>query len=82
MTITFVSIVVALVIGGIEALGLIGDELGFKGGFWERMDSLNDNFGTIGFVIIATFILSWIASFLIYRMNKYDDIEVVTGSAS
>jgi nickel/cobalt transporter (NiCoT) family protein len=81
MTITFVSIVVALLIGGIEALGLIGDEFGWKGSFWAIMDSLNDNFGTIGFVIIGVFVLSWIASLIIYRMNKYDEIEVTTGPA-
>jgi len=81
MTITFVSIVVALLIGGIEALGLIGDEMGWKGLFWQAMDSLNDNFGTIGFFIIGVFVLSWIASLLIYRMKKYDEIEVRTGTA-
>jgi len=82
MTITFVSIVVALLIGGIEALGLIGDEFGFKGGFWEMMDSLNDNFGTIGFVIIGVFVVSWVVSLIIYKMNKYDEIEVSTGPAA
>jgi high-affinity nickel-transport protein len=79
MTITFVSIVVALIIGGIEALGLLGDELGWKGPFWSAMDSLNDHFGTIGFVIIGVFIVSWIASLAIDRMNRYDDIEVSDG---
>ena len=78
MTITFVSIVVALLIGGIEALGLLGDELGLKGGFWEIMDSLNDNFGTIGFVVIGVFIVSWTVSYIIYRVGKYDEIEVRT----
>ena len=82
MTITFVSIVVALLIGGIEALGLIGDEFGLKGAFWEMMDSLNDNFGLIGFVIIGVFVLSWIASIIIYRIKKYDEIEVKTPAAS
>jgi high-affinity nickel-transport protein len=79
MTITFVSIVVAVLIGGIEALGLLGDELGWKGSFWAMMDTLNDNFGMIGFVIIGVFVVSWIASLIIYRMNKYDEIEVSTG---
>jgi high-affinity nickel-transport protein len=79
MTITFVSIIVALLIGGIEALGLIGDEFGWKGPFWALMDSLNDNFGTIGFVIIGVFVVSWIASLIIYRVKKYDEIEVNTG---
>jgi high-affinity nickel-transport protein len=76
MTITFVSVVVAVLIGGIEALGLIGDQLQMKGAFWEMMDSLNDNFGTIGFVIIGVFVVSWIGSIVIYRINRYDEIEV------
>ncbi len=81
MTITFVSIVIALLIGGIEALGLIGDEFGWKGSFWVMMDSLNDNFGTIGFLIIGVFVVSWIASLIVYRLNRYDEIEVNTSSA-
>ena len=76
MTITFVSILVALLIGGIEVLGLIGDELGWKGSFWDMMHSLNDNFGMIGFVIIGVFVVSWSASFSIYRWKRYDEIEV------
>jgi high-affinity nickel-transport protein len=79
MTITFVSIVVALVIGGIEAIGLIGDEFGLKGFFWEAIGSLNDHFNTIGFVIIGVFMASWATSLIIYKMNKYDEIEVRTG---
>ncbi|MCE0499373.1 MAG: HoxN/HupN/NixA family nickel/cobalt transporter [Methylacidiphilales bacterium] len=79
MTITFVSILVALLIGGIEVLGLVGDELGWKGAFWGMMDSLNDHFGTIGFVIIGVFVVSWLASLLIYRLKRYDDLEVNTG---
>jgi high-affinity nickel-transport protein len=79
MTITFVSIVVALLIGGIETLGLIGDQFKMQGGFWDAIGSLNDNFGIIGFVIIGVFVVSWIASLAIYKMNKYDEIQVSTG---
>src|SRR5271168_3801564 len=82
MTITFVSVLVALVVGGIEVLGLAGDEFGLKGAFWEMLDSLNNNFGTIGFVIIGVFAVSWGASLIIYRMNKYDEIEINAESAS
>jgi len=82
MTITFVSILVALLIGGIETLGLIGDQLQLKGSFWKIMDSLNDNFGTIGFVIIGVFVFSWVVSLIIYRINKYDEIEVSTEPVS
>jgi high-affinity nickel-transport protein len=76
MTITLVSVVVALVVGGIEALGLIGESFALKGWLWESVDSLNNNFGAIGFFIIGLFILSWLVSFLVYRARAYDEIEV------
>ena len=40
------------------------------------LDSLNNNFGVIGFPIVGIFILSWLVSFLIYRAGAYDEIEV------
>jgi high-affinity nickel-transport protein len=78
LTITFVSVVVAVVIGGIEALGLIGDQLQLDGWFWDGIGSLNDNFGTLGYAIVALFIVSWIISTLIYRFKRYDEIEANT----
>ena len=73
------SVVVAVLIGGIEALGLIGDKFGFTGAFWDGISALNDNFGTIGYVIIAVFVLTWIGSALIYRVRGYDRLEVEAG---
>lgn len=81
MTVTFVSVLVALLIGGIEALGLIGDKLNLHGVVWNAIGSLNDNFGMVGFVIIGVFVASWAVSIAIYRMNRYDEIEVKTDSA-
>ena len=76
MTITLVSIVVALLIGGIEVLGLIGGQMNLHGLGWDIIASLNDHFGLIGFVIIGVFALSWILSVFIYRVKRYDEIEV------
>jgi len=79
MTITFVSVVVALLIGGVEALGLIADELGLEGGLWSVVGDLTDNFGLIGYFIIGIFLVSWLVSWIVYRLNRYDEIEVRTG---
>ena len=62
LTITAVSVVVAVLIGGIETLGLIGDTLKLEGAFWDFIGALNDNFGLLGYVIIGVFAASWIAS--------------------
>ncbi|MDB5632217.1 MAG: nickel transporter [Tardiphaga sp.] len=76
MTITLVSIIVALVIGGVEALGLIGRKFDLSGSFWHAIEALNENFGALGYLIIAIFILSWMISVIVYRLKGYDDIEV------
>ncbi|MTJ83216.1 MAG: HoxN/HupN/NixA family nickel/cobalt transporter [Telmatospirillum sp.] len=76
LTITFVSVVVALLIGGVEALGLIADRLSLDGPFWEAVGNLNDNFGVLGFVIIGIFVASWLVSIAIYRWKGYDGIDV------
>src|SRR4051812_2238104 len=43
MTITLVSVVVALAIGGVEALGLIGRKFDLSGRFWDAIEGLNEN---------------------------------------
>jgi high-affinity nickel-transport protein len=75
MSITFVSVAVALLIGGVEALGLIGEKLALKGAFWNDIGALNGNFGTLGYLIVAIFVVCWIGSAAIYRLNGYDRLE-------
>jgi high-affinity nickel-transport protein len=76
LTITSVSVVAALFIGGVEALGLIGEKLELTGPFWDFIGEVGDNFGTLGYAIVALFILSWIVSFAFYRWRGYDKLEV------
>ena len=83
LTITLVSVVVALLIGGIEALGLFANQLKLKGVFWDAIGTLNDNFNNLGFLIIGVFVFAWLGSYLIYKLKKYDQLEVaVPGRAS
>ena len=79
MTITLVSVLVAVLVGGIEALGLVGGQFRLNGRFWDGIGALNGNFGSIGYLIIAVFVLSWIASAVIYRTRGYDRLEVNAG---
>jgi high-affinity nickel-transport protein len=72
MIITLVSVVVALIIGGIEAVGLVKDRFSLQGGIWDQFGNLNEGFGNLGFLIIAVFVLSWIASVLFYRLKGFD----------
>jgi high-affinity nickel-transport protein len=76
MTITGISVIVALVVGGIEALGLLAGQLHFRGWFWNGVDRLNDNFGALGYFIVGLFALSWIVSIVIYKWRRFDDLEL------
>jgi high-affinity nickel-transport protein len=46
LTVTAASVIVAVVVGGLEVLNLIGDQLGLidGGGFWGAIGAINDNF--------------------------------------
>jgi high-affinity nickel-transport protein len=76
ITITSVSVIVAFVVGGIEALGLLSEQLHPHGGFWTLVDELNGNFGLLGYFIIAVFALSWVVSIAVYRWRRFDLLEV------
>ncbi len=74
LTITSVSVVVALAVGGIEALGLLGGRFHWKGSFWGAVVRLNENFGTLGYFIVGLFVVSWIVSVLFYKWRRFDEI--------
>ncbi|MGO9818038.1 MAG: HoxN/HupN/NixA family nickel/cobalt transporter [Acidocella sp.] len=83
LTITSVSVVVALVIGGIEGLGLFAQEFNISGGwFWNAINVLNNNFGYMGYTIIGIFLFSWLASIAVYKLNRYEDLELKLASNS
>ncbi|MGE8162543.1 HoxN/HupN/NixA family nickel/cobalt transporter [Paraburkholderia sp. NPDC080076] len=69
-SITFVSAVVAIVIGGVEALGLLSDKLGLNGGVWDAVASMNERFGVLGYGIVAMFMACWIGSVLFHRWRR------------
>ena len=71
LTITGLSVAVALLVGGVEAFGLVSDRLGLAGGAWDMIGNLAANIGLFGYVIIAIFVASWLVSWLIYRLGGY-----------
>ena len=73
LTITAVSAMVALLIGGVEALGLVAHGLELEGGFWSFVGELNDDLANFGFIIVAVFVMSWAISFLIYKWRRFEE---------
>jgi high-affinity nickel-transport protein len=70
MTVTGLSVFVALFIGTIEILGLIGQEYDLSGGFWTFLGNFDIN--KAGFVIVGIFVLAWIAALAVWRFGKIE----------
>jgi high-affinity nickel-transport protein len=75
LTVTLISVVIAVLVGGIETLGLIADKLQLKGGIWDFAGALSDHFGTLGYVIVGVFVMTWLLSALIYKWRGYDALD-------
>ena len=74
LTITGVSVIVAAVVGAIEALGLVAEKLGLSGGIWSSIDFAAGNFTALGYLVVGIFVASWLASLAIYRVMGYHKI--------
>ncbi len=78
ITVTSVSVLVAVVVGGLETLGLIQGQFNLTGWFWDPIATLNGDtaFGILGYTIIGIFVLAWIISVSVYKLKRYDEIKV------
>lgn len=76
LTITAVSVVVATGVGGVEALGLLVGQFHLRGGVWDLIQALNTHFGALGYAIIGLFAFSWILSIAIYKLRRFDEMEL------
>jgi len=72
VTITAASVLVAILVGGIEALSLLVDKLALTGSFWRSIAGPNDAMALVGGGVVALFVLCWIVSALIYRWKRLD----------
>jgi high-affinity nickel-transport protein len=69
LTITSVSVGVAVVIGAIEVLGLIAEVRPSESAFWRIVTQVNANLATLGYLIVAVFAAGWIGSLLLHRLR-------------
>ncbi|MFC3531216.1 HoxN/HupN/NixA family nickel/cobalt transporter [Vogesella facilis] len=74
LTITLISVIVAVAIGGLEALGLIADRFALSGGVWDWITALNENLAHFGYFVIALFMASWAISAAIYKWKRFDSL--------
>lgn len=70
LTVTSLSVAVALIIGTIELLQVAAGKLGLDSGFWSFMNSLD--FGRIGYGIAGLFIVTWVSAAIVWKVAHLD----------
>jgi len=71
LTITGLSVAVALVIGTIELGGLIASQLNLSGSFWNWFENINVNI--LGFVIVGMFVVTWAIAMSVWRFGRIEE---------
>jgi high-affinity nickel-transport protein len=71
LTITGLSVAVALVIGTIELGGLIASQLNLTGPFWNWFENIDINF--LGFVIVGLFVVTWVIALAVWHCARIEE---------
>src|SRR6185312_2952805 len=70
LTITALSVFIALAIGSIEIFSLLSEKLGLEGGAWEWLAAIDLN--AIGYLIAGIFVGTWVLALAVWH---FGDIE-------
>ncbi len=71
ITITALSVAAALLIGMIELTQVFSEKMGFTNGFWHWIQNLD--IGWLGYLLVVLFLLSWGASYVIWKVFKIEE---------
>ncbi|HEX9176655.1 HoxN/HupN/NixA family nickel/cobalt transporter [Mycobacterium sp.] len=71
LTITGLSVAVALLIGSVELLGLLAEQLGLSGGVWDWVAGVDLN--VVGFVIVGMFVVTWAVALSVWRFGRIEE---------
>jgi high-affinity nickel-transport protein len=76
LTITLVSVLVAFLVGGVELLQVMSNELNLSGGAWQWLAGID--FETMGIGIIGIFLVCWVGAIAFYRLKHFEDKTMPT----
>ncbi|MFY2859400.1 HoxN/HupN/NixA family nickel/cobalt transporter [Mycobacterium sp. THU-M104] len=71
ITITALSVVVALLIGSVELLGLFAGQFGWHGPFWEWIGGLDLN--AVGYCVVGMFVVTWAVALVVWRYGRIEE---------
>jgi high-affinity nickel-transport protein len=71
LAITGLSVAVAFIIGTVELLGLLAQQLGWNGPFWDWVQGIDINM--LGFVIVGLFFATWIIALVVWKVARIEE---------
>jgi nickel/cobalt transporter (NiCoT) family protein len=71
ITVTSLSVAVALIIGTIELMSVLADKLSLTGQPWTFVSGLDLNY--VGYAIVATFVVTWMVSLAVWHFGRIED---------
>jgi high-affinity nickel-transport protein len=71
MTITGLSVAVALVIGTIELMSVLADKLTLSGGVWDFVSGIDLNL--VGYALVGLFVLTWAVALSVWRFGRIEE---------
>jgi high-affinity nickel-transport protein len=70
ITVTALSVAVALIIGTVELLAVFADKFSLNGGIWDFVSNLDLN--VVGYFIVALFVVTWLLSVAVWRFGRIE----------
>ena len=71
MTITALSVAVALIVGTIELLSVLADRFSLHGGIWDFATNLDLNL--VGYFIVGLFVVTWAVALAVWRYGRIEE---------
>jgi high-affinity nickel-transport protein len=72
LTVTSLSVLVALCVGLIELFQILVQVLGLRGGVFDAIARF-DLLGKAGFLIVGLFVVTWLVAFLVFKLRRVEE---------
>ena len=71
ITITALSVAVALIVGSVELLAVFADKLSLNGGIWGFVSNLDLN--VVGYFIVGLFVATWAIALAVWHFGRIEE---------
>ncbi len=71
ITVTALSVAVALAIGGVEVMQVVTRRFDLRGGFWNAIARID--FSSLGYVIVGLFVITWVSAAVFWRARNIEE---------